>query len=176
MLRATVRFSQIRLNEGRFNRELDEQMNAVVLSGAEAMLRTMLYIVPVDTGMAQGSLVPFSRLLKDFVGTIPNPAVQAGRERVKTNQPGYPGGVKSFEAGEALGLARGPAIRPARTNDATYAMSVSTKVPHFQESEWGKEAFSEGRRAFREYVKTWAKRRVPRLKDFLTFSRTRKEA
>lgn len=166
MMRFRGRLSLPKLDAERFTKAYQEAAETQVRQAARAWLRAVIPKVPVWAGTSRGTLQPLGRFLRVAVPIA-----------VKVTLPGK---------GPSIGAAKSEFkfIRDGKRFYFRWGMDVEHFIqneyygapPNIQKrlknpTPWN--AIKSGEDAFKEYMETLAKQRLPRLKDYIKFDAKR---
>ena len=90
-MKLTLKFRALKINKKKISEKTHKLVSATFREGIREFYRAAFASVPVDTGMARGSLIPLGRLIRN----VPT-SITPKRSRPKSK--GYPDG-KTLDAG-----------------------------------------------------------------------------
>lgn len=168
-LKFRARLSFPKFDAKKYTQKLEEECQTQVRQGARAWLRAVLTRVPVWAGTSQGSLKPLGRALNIAINPV---AVASARKR------------KGFgvDFGSSIGESQGT-FKFSRQGKR-FIFTAETNVDHFAYNNendaradgihlthepipW--QAFQYGDEAFQKYMNDNLGKRIPRIKDFISF-------
>ena len=168
MLQVSRGLSTINLDSKRFTRTLDRVLGQIIREAARKWLRSILTKgVPVETGMAKGSLAPLGRFLKNVGGLGISPTRPPYSNKLD--------GLHTVQRGEELSDFR---IRDDKSNPLTfiYDFEWSTSVLHYYQKKYykgkflsGEESIPEANAVFDAFIVEALNRRLPNLVDYIRF-------
>lgn len=144
----------------RHTRTLDRILGQTIREAARQWLRTIVPLVPVETGMAKATLQPLGELLRVAVPVSP------------VRKPYYSKLEKGFQS-PGTGRLKGKEFE-LQSTDFQYSFIWSTKVLHYWLSQYyrgnaipGEEAIQLGEQAFLQKVQQNLETRIPKILEGL---------
>jgi hypothetical protein len=143
-MKFSVKYRAIQIDRKKILKSIHDKVSATFREAVREFYRAAFASVPVDTGMARGSLIPLGRVVRNVPTTI-----SPKRSRPYAMK-GYPDG-KTLEAG----IDRGQAAFKINISPGKYEFSYNIRVKHWiiNERKLGWDALGRGRLAFKAKIK-----------------------
>jgi hypothetical protein len=137
-MRFKVKYKPFNFNAKKASKTLHDEISASFREAIREFYRAAFAAVPVDTGMARGSLVPLGRLIRNVPTTI-------SPRRSRPREDYYPRGKTLKE-----GVSKGESAFKIILVPGTYEFSYGIRVRHWKinETELDWRALETGRQAF----------------------------
>lgn len=166
---AKIKIIYIKLNVGEWTKALVEALEVQNRQAARAWLRTVITKVPVWTGEARGSLRPLGQFLRVAVPISPSSSkwAQKAIREGHTAEAGAAQGQFEFkvEAGRRLLFVFSSDVVHYLINEY---YDVSDKIHLINEVPWY--SIKAGNAAYKQYLATNLKDKIPKLKSYITRS------
>jgi hypothetical protein len=179
------KISKIRFDNQAYNQALRDRMKIQVRRAVSDWLKAVIEFVPVSTGMARASLKP----LGDILDVDVFDAQTIGNDPIRKASP-----TRNLELGEAVGEYQAH----FQGNQYSYIFSFEILIPHWQYNEFGFlseehkaanvhirygyvapqvfppwQSLEHGKEAFQSYMRDRLKEALPKLKDYMVFTKVR---
>lgn len=169
MLKIQFKAPKFMWNSGKFNSVLHAQLRVQIRQAAREFVRAAVVNIPIDTGQARGTFLPIGRFLNVSVPISGNTPLKNKNPETGAD---YQEGDPKSNYGEPRKL-----IFTFPGNQYGEYFQIDVQLFYF----WFNDFFSnkyggpwdsieEGRKAFIEYMRTTAVKRLPKLKDFIEVS------
>lgn len=159
MLETELKLTVLKLDFGKFTKTLFDDIDTQIRQAARAWLRAILLsdLPPVWTGTARGSLKPLGQFLRVSVPINPVATRSGMGPGVGASQSSF-----SFERGEISKFIWETEVLHYKINefnDVSHIIHLKHPVP------W--HSMEIGKRAFKDYIDTYLKKRIPKISEFL---------
>lgn len=169
MINIKLQLVKVRLDAGAYTDALKKKLQIQMRQAAREFVLAAIVKVPIDTGQARGTFLPLGRFLKV---TIP----------ISGAQPTGLGGATEKSQRTGAGLLRQKLFQFESETGAEifeidpqlfYFWFNDMEANGFAGTPW--KSLEEGKKAFLRYMRDVAPKRLPRIKDFVKFTKETRE-
>jgi hypothetical protein len=159
MLKFKIGIRRLEFDKHGYHQSRKAVIEEVLKEAAREFLKAAIPLIPVWTGQARGAFRPLAR------------AVGAEPPEISYKKGRRPKPSKNPETGETY--AEGPDITIEKKGSVSFKYKINLRYVGENELKW--KAIATGRNAFHKYIKENLRKRLPKIRDWLTDNESRRK-